>query len=1296
MASSYTGLGTELMTTGENAGTWGSTTNTNLQIIEQISGGYTTQDIAGSADTTTLSVSDGSTGAVLAHRVIEFTGTITGNQIVTIPLDVQQLYVIKNGTSGAYTVQFKYASGSGSSVTWGTSDKGTKLIYATANHATNPDLVDSNIGGVGAVDLNGATLTLDADGDTDITADTDDQIDIRIAGADDFQFTANTFTAQSGSTIAAQALTATTITASGIVKTDDTTEATSTTDGSLQTDGGLSVAKDAVFGDDVKLLSDSAVLSFGADSDTTLTHTDGTGLTLNSANKLLFRDSALSISSSTDGQLDIDADTEVEIATTTVDLNGALDVSGASQFSGAITTGVDDTGVDVKFFGATSGSFLLWDESDDALELTDSSPIKIGDGGDMQVYHDGSNSYITNSTGALKLATETSGIAVTIGHTTSETTIADNATITGNLSVGGNFDVTGTLDFSDSDITNIGSIALDTITNDGTDITLDSSGDIVLDAGGADIILKDDGTTFGSLVNNSGNLLIKSGSSPTTTMTIDGSQKVTFAGDIVVADDIFMSSDDAKLQLGTHQDVTITHDPDDGLILKSTATADDNPFLLTIQTGETDIAVDDVLGTINFQAPDEGAGTDAILVAAGIEAVSEGDFSSSNNATKLSFKTGASEAATEKVAISSAGNLNLTASNTELRFYEGSNYVGFEAPALSADQIWVLPSADGSADQMLKTDGSGNLGWATTSSAADDISTGDAAVTIATSSGNITIDATANDSDIIFKGTDNSSDITMLTLDGSEAGAATFNNKVVATELDISGNVDIDGTLETDAITLDGTSFIKLAGTNFTGSLLLGHATTGTLDAAQYNTGVGLTALDAITNGDNNTAVGYGALTASTSGARNTAIGVNAMTALTSGIQNVAIGHGALDNTNSSYNVAVGTDALTDTTGANNTAVGYRAGYEVYAGAYNITVGYLAGDNITSGSGNVVIGKADVASATGDDQLKISDGEDGSVAWITGDSSGNLTFPADVTLGDDLVLDSDSAVLKFGDDQDVTLTHTDGTGLTLNSTSKLCFQDTGTHIYSNADGDLDVVSDGTAIDSINLESAGGITLDAGSTTHGITYEDDGTAMLQITNSSSDVIIKPLVDAKDIIFQQYDGTAVLTIEDNATANIPAGKLAIGGTAVTSTAAELNLLDGGTSVGSSITLADADGIVVNDGGTMKTIPASDLKTYNPGGTSWQSVITGATTMVSGRGYFVNTTSSAFTMTLPASPSIGDSVTIIDYAGTFDSNNCTVGRNSEKIHGASEDLTVATERAAFTLVYTDSTQGWLLTNN
>ena len=96
MASTFSDLGIELMATGENAGTWGTKTNTNLNIIEQISGGYTAQDIAGGAQTTALSVSDGSTGATLAHRMIEFTGSITGNQIVTIPIDVQTFYFLRN------------------------------------------------------------------------------------------------------------------------------------------------------------------------------------------------------------------------------------------------------------------------------------------------------------------------------------------------------------------------------------------------------------------------------------------------------------------------------------------------------------------------------------------------------------------------------------------------------------------------------------------------------------------------------------------------------------------------------------------------------------------------------------------------------------------------------------------------------------------------------------------------------------------------------------------------------------------------------------------------------------------------------------------------------------------------------------------------------------------------------------------------------------------------------------------------------------------------------------------------
>jgi len=147
MASTYTPLGVELQATGENAGTWGTKTNTNLQLIEQITGGYIQKSIAGGAQTTALSVSDGSLNAELAHRMIEFTGTITGNQIVTIPLDVQTFYILKNSTSGAYTVQFKYASGSGSTFTFAATNKKTAIVQATADDGTNPNIIEIQTGG---------------------------------------------------------------------------------------------------------------------------------------------------------------------------------------------------------------------------------------------------------------------------------------------------------------------------------------------------------------------------------------------------------------------------------------------------------------------------------------------------------------------------------------------------------------------------------------------------------------------------------------------------------------------------------------------------------------------------------------------------------------------------------------------------------------------------------------------------------------------------------------------------------------------------------------------------------------------------------------------------------------------------------------------------------------------------------------------------------------------------------------------------------------------------------------------
>ena len=158
MASTFTDLGLELMATGENAGQWGNKTNANLSLVEQLTGGYNSQAVTDSGTPTALSIAEGALTGTAQHRVIELTGTISGARVVTFPLLTENFYIIKNSTSGAYTVQLKAVSGSGATVTFSATDKTTKIIYLDGV-ATNTGVFDTGLG-VGDVTLTGTqTLT---------------------------------------------------------------------------------------------------------------------------------------------------------------------------------------------------------------------------------------------------------------------------------------------------------------------------------------------------------------------------------------------------------------------------------------------------------------------------------------------------------------------------------------------------------------------------------------------------------------------------------------------------------------------------------------------------------------------------------------------------------------------------------------------------------------------------------------------------------------------------------------------------------------------------------------------------------------------------------------------------------------------------------------------------------------------------------------------------------------------------------------------------------------------------------
>ena len=374
----------------------------------------------------------------------------------------------------------------------------------------------------------------------------------------------------------------------------------------------------------------------------------------------------------------------------------------------------------------------------------------------------------------------------------------------------------------------------------------------------------------------------------------------------------------------------------------------------------------------------------------------------------------------------------------------------------------------------------------------------------------------------------------------------------------------------------------------------------------------------------------------------------------------------------------------TTTTGTGAVSLGGAVtGFEAFsAGIGNSNTTYYAIVHQTEDEFEVGLGTLDGDSSDLTRTTVISSSNsDSAVDFAAGTKDVFCTIPAsklvfedasnDVTVGNDFILGSDSAVLKFGADSDTTLTHTDGTGLTLNSTNKLLFRDTGLYINSSTDGQLDIVADteiqiaattidingavalngaitgatnitlsgeldaatldvsgnadidgtleadaitidGTAIASVLSPVAGNTSLvttgalDTGSITSGFGTIDTGASTITTTG----LISGGSLDIDNVLINgttigHTDDTDLITVADGlvtVAGEISTTTLDIGGTNVTTTAAELNLIDGDTSRGTTA-LADGDGILINDAGTMRMTNVTAVKTYMAGSAATQ---------------------------------------------------------------------------------------------
>ena len=653
MASTYVNnLRLNEMATGDASGTWGTTTNTNLELVGQALG-YGTEGITTNANTHTSTVADGAADEARA-MYIKYTGTLDSACTITIgPNTLKRVHIIENATSGSQNIIIK--QGSGATVTIGNG---------------NVSVVTLDGAGSGAAVLNAFT-------------------DLETAG---------------------------TITVAG----------------------NLIASADATVGDDLSLVSDAAVLGFGADTDVTLTHVADTGLLINSSRQLQFGDSGTYIHQSADGVLDLVADTEIEINATTIDINGTVDMSGVASVATSIRT-----------------PLIEYTDGDDA--------ISIADGG---------------------------GITAAAGITS--------------IAATNNF---GATSFNDANITNVGSIALDTITNDGTDITLDSSGDIILDADGDDIFFTAAGTNFGKITNATSDMLIRSlvqdkdiifkgddGGTVITALTLDMSAggAATFTSTITADTAHFIEgSASAATTSGSANNLVLENNGNAGLTIATPADGIASIFYAdpgSNAAGYVQYNHSTNLHTI-FSTGDialDADGGDVLLKDGGTHI---GSFK--NVSTDFIIKSEVSDKDIQLVG--NDGGAEVTALKLDM---SDAGTATFNHDIQMADSALLRMGAGG--DLILTSDGTngsifaneGNLTLDTAGDIILDAAGGDFDFkvngteigSIIQDGNNMQIKSSISDGDMIFRGNDGGSIISALTFDMSSAGASVFNAGMVVNE----------------------------------------------------------------------------------------------------------------------------------------------------------------------------------------------------------------------------------------------------------------------------------------------------------------------------------------------------------------------------------------------------------------------------------------------------------------------------------------------------------------------------------